>query len=309
MKDTLSEIFSAIKTLPIGERLHQYALLTRLDRPIGIYLLLWPCLWALWIAAEGVPDLGILLVFVLGTVLMRSAGCAINDYADRDIDGQVARTKNRSLATGTVSSREAVAVFVVLSLLAFLLVLTMNALTIYFSFAALGLAAIYPFSKRFTYLPQVFLGAAYAAAIPMAFAAQTGGTSKITWLLYITVVLWALAYDTMYAMADRDDDIRIGVKSTAILFGDSDIAAVAITQAVVLTSLLLVAGQLNFNGWFYSAWLIACALAVFQLFMLADRQPAHCIMAFLNNHYFGLVIFVGIVLHYATANATSLLNQ
>ncbi len=299
MKDKLNEILTSIKPFPIRERLYQYALLTRINRPIGIYLLLWPCLWALWIAAEGVPDFGILLVFVLGTVLMRSAGCAINDYADRKIDGRVARTRTRPLVTGAVSPREAVAVFAVLSLTAFLLVLTMNALTIYFSFAALGLAAIYPFSKRFTYLPQVFLGAAYASAIPMAFAAQTGSTSKVTWLLYITVVLWALAYDTMYAMADRDEDIKIGVKSTAILFGNSDVAAVAFIQAVVLMSLLLVADQLNFDGWFYSAWLIACTLAAFQIFMLADRRPAHCIMAFLNNHYFGMVIFIGIALHYA----------
>ncbi len=299
MKDKLREIIAMVKTRTAGERLRQYALLTRIDRPIGIYLLLWPCLWALWIAAEGVPDLGILLVFVLGTALMRSAGCAINDYADRHIDGRVARTRDRPLATGEVSPREAVAVFAVLSLVAFLLVLTMNRLTIYFSFAALGFAAIYPFSKRFTYLPQVFLGAAYGCAVPMAFAAQTGGTGKITWLLFIIAVLWAVAYDTMYAMADRDDDIRIGVKSTAILFGEADIAVVAGTQALVLFSLLLVGGQLEFGVWYFGAWLIACGLAGFQIFMLADRRPAHCIMAFFNNHYLGMVIFIGIALNYS----------
>ena len=282
----------------IGARLYQYALLTRLNRPIGMYLLLWPCLWALWIAAEGVPDIWVLCVFVLGTALMRSAGCAINDYADRHIDGQVARTHDRPLATGAIGPHEALAVFASLSLMAFLLILTMNALTIYLSFVGLALAAVYPFTKRFTYLPQLFLGIAFAWAIPMAFAAQTGTTTKITWLLYLSTVVWALAYDTMYAMADRDDDIRIGVKSTAILFGEADITVVAAIQAVVLASWLLVAGQLEFSGVFYAAWLIACALAVFQIFMLADRHPTHCITAFLNNHYLGMAIFIGIALHY-----------
>lgn len=292
------QLITTFKAHPIGERLHQYALLTRLDRPIGTYLLLWPCLWALWIAAEGVPDLRILAVFVLGTVLMRSAGCAINDYADRAIDGRVERTKNRPLVTGRISPREALVVFAVLVALAFLLVLTMNALTIYFSIIAVGLAVIYPFSKRFTYMPQIVLGAAYGFSIPMAFAAQTGGTSKITWLIYITAILWTLAYDTMYAMADRDDDIRIGVKSTAILFGSGDVAVVAAIQAVVLLGLLLLGGQLEFDIWYYSAWVVACALVAFQIFMLGDRRPAHCIMAFLNNHYLGMVIFIGIALDY-----------
>lgn len=288
----------------IHDRLYQYGILTRINRPIGIYLLLWPCLWALWIAAEGVPHLGVLCVFVTGTILMRSAGCVINDYADRHIDGQVTRTQNRPLSTGAISPREALGLFAVLSLLAFLLVLTMNKQTIYMSFVGLVLAIIYPFSKRFTYLPQVFLGAAFAWAIPMAFTAQTGGTSKITWLLYITTVLWALAYDTVYAMADRDDDIKIGVKSTAILFGELDITLVAIIQVIVLSSLLLVANQADFSLWFYAAWLLACGLVGFQVFMLADRRPAHCIMAFLNNHYVGLVIFIGIALHYWLAPAT-----
>lgn len=280
------------------ERLHQYAKLTRINRPIGIYLLLWPCMWALWIAAGGVPDLWVLFVFVLGTVLMRSAGCAINDYADRHIDGAVARTKNRPLATGAVHPGEALAVFAVLLVLSFLLVLTLNVQTIVLSFVGLALAIIYPFSKRFTHLPQVFLGAAFSWAIPMAFVAQSGATNKITWLLYITTVLWALAYDTMYAMADRDDDIKIGVKSTAILFADMDITIIALTQVMVMAGLWLVAAQLEFGGWFYGGWWLVAGLLVFQVFMLADRQPAHCMMAFLNSHYAGLMIFLGIVLHY-----------
>ena len=298
IKGEQGNFFTQFCNHPLGERVYQYALLTRAHKPVGIYLLLWPCLWALWIAAEGVPDTWILIVFVLGTVLMRSAGCAINDFADRNIDAHVERTKNRPLATGAVSPREAIGVFLALSILAFFLVLTMNTLTIYISFVGLALAAIYPFAKRFTYLPQIFLGAAFAWAIPMAFTAITNATNKTTWLLYIIVVLWALAYDTIYAMADRDHDLKIGVKSTAILFGDADVTIVAIIEAVVLLGLLLLGGQLEFGIWFYGAWLVTALMTAFLVFMAADRQPAHCLMAFFNHHLLGLIIFIGIVLHY-----------
>ena len=298
IKGESDTFFARLRNRPAGERLYHYARLTRMHKPIGIYLLLWPCLWALWIAAEGVPDWWILVVFVLGTVLMRAAGCAINDYADRDIDARVARTADRPLATGDVTPIEAIAVFVVLSLVAFALVLTMNTYTIQLSFAGVVLAAIYPFAKRYTHLPQIVLGAAFAWTIPMAFAAVTNATGKVAWLLYILAVLWALAYDTIYAMADRDEDLDIGVKSTAILFGDLDVTIVAAVEAIVLLGLLLVAVQLNLGVWFYLAWLVAVLVAAFQIFMIADRHPGHCLYAFLNHHYIGLVLFIGFVLHY-----------
>ena len=206
----------------ILERLEQYTLLTRLNRPIGSLLLLWPTLWALWIAAEGWPDPLVLFVFVCGVFLMRSAGCAINDFADRDIDPHVARTSQRPMATGRISTKEALAVFAGLSLTAFILVLFMNQLTIYMSFVGVALAASYPFMKRFHYMPQVHLGAAFGWAAPMAFTAQANEITAITWLIFMATVLWATAYDTMYAMADREDDLKIGVKSTAILFGEAD---------------------------------------------------------------------------------------
>ena len=299
IKGTFSEFLARFGTTPLGDRLYHYAVLVRLNRPIGIYLLLWPCLWALWAAAEGVPDVGVLVVFVLGTVLMRSAGCAINDYADRDIDGRVARTTARPLATGAVTPREALAVFAALCVVAFVLVLTMNRLTIYLSFGGLVLAAIYPFAKRYTYLPQIVLGAAFGWAIPMAWAAQTGGIDRLAWLIYIIAILWALAYDTMYAMADRDDDVQLGVKSTAILFGDADIPIVAVIQAIVMAGLLLMGGQLALGAWYYTAWVLACALAAYQIFLIGDRHPVHCVRAFLNNHYLGLIIFIGMVCDYA----------
>ena len=281
------------------DRLHQYVLLTRLNRPIGIYLLLWPMLWALWIAAEGIPNPHVLAVFVLGTALMRSAGCAINDYADRHFDPQVARTRARPLAAGTIQPREAVAVFVVLALLAFGLVLTANALTIQLSVGGVLLAACYPYAKRHTYLPQVVLGGAFGWAVPMAFAAQTGELPKIAWLLSLAALLWAVAYDTMYAMADRPDAIKAGVKSTAILFGDADRHMVGLFQILVVLSLLLIGVQAEL-GWIYFGVLIgSSALFGYQQLLIRDRKPAACIRAFLNNHYFGMLVFAGIVLDYA----------
>ena len=281
-----------------GSKIYHYALLIRADKPIGTYLLLWPCLWALWIAAQGTPDFWILTVFVLGTLLMRSAGCAINDFADRHIDPYVARTAGRPLATGAISSKEALGVFVALVLAAFALVLTLNAMTIQLSLVALVLAFVYPFAKRYTYFPQVILGAAFAWAIPMAFAAITDTTPAVGWALYAITVLWTLAYDTIYAMADREDDLKIGVKSTAVLFAQHDLAIVIALEVIVFIGLLLVAQQLALGLWFYPLWTAAALYAAFLLVMIADRHPAHCLFAFLKHHHLGWLIFIGIALSY-----------
>ena len=234
----------------LAGRLGLYAELVRLDRPIGILLLLWPGLWALWIAGEGEPLWWVVLIFVAGTALMRSAGCAINDYADRDFDGHVARTRQRPLASGRVSPREALLVFVVLSLLAFLLVLLLNSKTILMSFVAVALAATYPFMKRYTHLPQLVLGAAFGWAVPMAFSAVTGAVPLLAWLLFAATLTWALVYDTEYAMSDREDDRRIGVQSTAILFGEMDVTIIAGLQVVLLGGLLLVGRSAELGIWY-----------------------------------------------------------
>ncbi len=281
-----------------SDRARVYARLMRMDRPIGTLLLLWPALWALWVAAEGVPDLHVLVVFALGVFLMRSAGCVINDYADRAIDGHVARTKTRPFAQGEVTPREALILFAALCLLAFLLVLTLNTLTILLSFAAVVLAASYPFMKRYTYLPQIHLGMAFAWSVPMAFAAQTGAVPQEAWLLYIAAILWTTAYDTMYAMVDRDDDIRIGVKSTAILFGEQDRLIIGLIQGLALVVLLIAGSRFDLGGAFTLGLLAAAGLAAWQQYLIRNREPAACFRAFLNNNWFGAAIFAGIVLHY-----------
>ena len=250
------------------------------------------------------PRLDILIIFVLGTVLTRSAGCAINDYADRHIDGHVGRTRTRPLASGALTPRDALLAAAVLMLAAFGLVLLTNALTILLSFGALALAAVYPFAKRYTHWPQVVLGAAFAWAIPMAFAAQSGSVTFNAWVLFLAVVLWAVAYDTLYAMADREDDRRIGVKSTAILFGRADLALVGLVHVMVL-ALLVVLGVLDGRGaFYYGALVIAAALAVRQLHLARHREPAACIRAFLSNNLSGLVIFTGILLDFASQGGT-----
>jgi len=286
------------KQLPpkLRDRLAEYLLLMRADKPIGIFLLLWPTLWALWIAAEGSPDGLVLFVFVSGVILMRSAGCVINDYADRKIDPHVERTQQRPIAAGRVSPREALLVFASLCLLAFLLVLLMNSLTIMLSFIGVVLAAIYPFMKRYTYLPQVFLGLAFGWAVPMAWAAQTGEVDRIAWLLLTATVVWATAYDTMYAMVDRRDDIKVGVKSTAILFGDADKLIIAGLQATVVLILLIIGLQTGLGLYFYLGLLVATGLAVYQQYLIRDRDEAACFSAFLNNNWFGAAIFAGLVL-------------
>lgn len=280
------------------DRLRQYYYLTRLHRPIGIFLLLWPTLWALWIAAEGKPSIGVLVIFVTGVVLMRSAGCVINDYADRKIDPQVTRTRERPIATGKVSPREALLLFVVLCLVAFGLVLLTNPLTIYLSVGGALLAAIYPFMKRYTHLPQVVLGMTFAWAVPMAFAAQTGSISKLAWLIYVITVVWAVIYDTMYAMVDREDDIKIGVKSTAILFGEADRVILLILQVLMFLGFFLLGKQVGLGSPYYYGVGVAMVLAVYQQFLIHWREPKGCFAAFLNNHWLGLAIFIGIVANY-----------
>jgi len=277
----------------------EYALLMRLDRPIGIFLLLWPTLWALWIAAEGVPRIGVLLVFVFGVALMRSAGCVINDYADRKIDPHVERTRERPIAAGRVTPNEALKLFAALIVTAFLLVLFMNSLTIMLSFVGVILAALYPFTKRYTYLPQLFLGAAFGWAVPMAFAAQTGAVPQVAWLLFIATVLWATAYDTIYAMVDRKDDIKVGVKSTAILFGDLDRVIIGIIQGMVLLTLIVVGVQLKLGIFYYLGLLVAAGLSGYQQWLIRDRHLPLCFKAFLNNHWFGMAVFLGLLLNYA----------
>jgi 4-hydroxybenzoate polyprenyltransferase len=284
----------------LKERVRQYGLLMRIDRPIGTLLLLWPALWALWIAGEGRPDPFVTLVFVLGVFIMRSAGCVINDYADRNLDPHVARTRGRPLAAGHVAPREALLLFLCLCLIAFALVLTLNRLTLLLSLAALPLTASYPFMKRFTYLPQVHLGVAFGWAVPMAFAAQTNGVPPVAWLILTGVVLWAVAYDTMYAMVDREDDIYVGVKSTAILFGELDRLMIGIVQLCFFVVMLLLGSQLELGPFYYSSLAIAGGLAVYQQYLIRERAPAACFKAFLNNNWLGAVIFVGLIAHYAT---------
>ena len=290
----------AILDLPpkIGNKLRLYAQLIRLDKPIGSYLLLWPALWALAIAGNGSPDGWVLFVFVCGVFLMRSAGCAINDYADREIDLHVSRTRDRPLTSGKISAREALAVFAVLGLLAFLLVLSLNQLTIWLSIGGIVLAASYPFMKRYHYLPQVHMGAAFGWSVPMAYAAQTDSLPKMAWLLYVATVVWAVAYDTIYSMVDRDDDLRIGVKSTAILFGDYERLLIGLFQGLFMLAMLLVGIDLGFSAIYYIGLLLALLLLVFQQFLIADRAPEHCFIAFLNNHWVGAIVFFGIMAHY-----------
>jgi 4-hydroxybenzoate polyprenyltransferase len=280
------------------DRLLQYAYLMRLHKPVGFFLLLWPTLWAIWIASEGAPDPLVLFVFVAGVLLMRSAGCVINDFADRRFDPHVARTRERPIATGRVEPREALILFAVLCLCAFGLVLLMNRLTVYLSLVGGLLAASYPFMKRYTYLPQVFLGAAFGWAIPMAFAAQTGGVPKVAWLLFVANVLWATAYDTMYGMVDREDDIKIGVKSTAILFGDADRIIIAVIQLFSLGALLLVGQTVGLGGYYYFGLLLASGFALYEQYLIRKRDPGLCFQAFLNNNWFGAAVFSGIALDY-----------
>ena len=278
------------------ERLGEYARLIRLDRPVGIYLLLWPTLWALWIAADGLPPVDTLFIFVAGVVLMRSAGCAINDFADRHIDPHVERTRSRPLARGSIRPWEAVVVFLFLSAIAFLLVLLTNALTVMFALVAVTLAATYPFMKRVHSLPQVHLGAAFAWAVPMAFTAvHNEFPPPIAWLLFVTTLTWTVVYDTFYGMVDRDYDVALGVRSTAILFGEQDRLITGILQVLVWLGLYLVGQQAGFGGIYLGTLVVVAMLMFYQQFLIFDREPEACFRAFRNNHHLGLVVLAGMV--------------
>lgn len=274
----------------------QYFYLMRLHRPIGIFLLLWPALWALWIAGNGKPNPWIVIIFIVGVVLMRSAGCVINDFADRNYDGMVARTKDRPLVTGKVSAKEAIILFVVLIFMAFGLVLFLNRLTVLLSIVAVLLATLYPFTKRFIHAPQLVLGLAFNWGVPMAFAAQTGSLPPVTWLVFLISVLWTLIYDTQYAMVDRADDLIIGIKSTAILFGRADKLIIGVLQIMVLALLILLGLILSCRSAYYLCLALAAALSLYQQYLIWQREPQLCFKAFLNNHWFGLVVFLGLAL-------------
>jgi 4-hydroxybenzoate polyprenyltransferase len=280
-------------------RLKNFVSLTRFDRPIGIYLLLWPTLTALWIAAEGWPGWHLLLVFVLGTVLTRSAGCILNDLADMKFDGQVKRTQDRPLVSGRMDPLEALFLAAGIAFVSLLLVLTTNIFTVYMSVFAVIIAMIYPFMKRYTYLPQAFLGVAFSWGIPMTFTAVNNEIANVAWLLLIANLLWVVAYDTEYAMVDRDDDIRLGIKSTAILFADLDKPMIAILQISFLVTLLLIPRSVELSVYYYFGICGAAGLFIYQHYLIWNRSREGCFEAFLNNHWVGLSIFLGIVVHYA----------
>lgn len=281
------------------EKLKLYAELIRFNRPIGTYLLLWPTLWALWFASKGIPDFKYLIIFSLGVFLMRSAGCAINDYADRDIDIHVDRTKNRPITSGRMSAKEALGVFAVLILASFLLVIQLNTNTILLSIVAVILAATYPFMKRYHHFPQVHLGAAFAWSIPMSYTAITNSPPPLqAWLLYLATMFWTTAYDTQYGMVDKVDDLKIGVKSTAILFGKFDNAIIGSLQALALIFICIVGILENSGILFYTSIIIAAALVIYQQTLTRNREPAKCLQAFLNNNWLGMIIFIGIAADY-----------
>ncbi|MBK4784818.1 MAG: 4-hydroxybenzoate octaprenyltransferase [Pantoea sp. Pent] len=284
------------KTLTMS-KWQAYSRLMRIDKPIGTLLLLWPTLWALWLSGIAIPPLSVLLVFVLGVFVMRAAGCVINDYADRNVDGHVKRTAARPLASGAVTEKEAKLLFAGLGLLAFLLVLTMNRMTILLSFGGLALAWVYPFMKRYTHLPQVVLGAAFGWAIPMGWAAVSESLPFVCWLVFLANICWTVVYDTQYAMVDRDDDLKIGVKSTAILFGRYDKLIIGLLQLAALGLMALVGILLHLNGAFYWSLLLAGGLFVHQQKLIAGRERELCFQAFLNNNYVGLVLFIGVLLN------------
>ena len=284
------------KTLTMS-KWQAYSRLMRIDKPIGTLLLLWPTLWALWLSGMAIPPLSVLVVFVLGVFVMRAAGCVINDYADRNVDGHVKRTAARPLASGAVTEKEAKLLFAGLGLLAFLLVLTMNRMTILLSFGGLALAWVYPFMKRYTHLPQVVLGAAFGWAIPMGWAAVSESLPFVCWLVFLANICWTVAYDTQYAMFDRDDDLKIGVKSTAILFGRYDKLIIGLLQLAALGLMALVGILLHLNGAFYWSLLLAGGLFVHQQKLIAGRERELCFQAFLNNNYVGLVLFIGVLLN------------
>ncbi len=284
--------------MKVLSRLGAYARLVRLHQPVGIWLLLWPTLWALWIAGEGRPDQRVFIVFVLGTVVLRSAGCIINDYADRKIDAHVWRTKDRPLATGEVSVPEALTLFVVLMLVGLGLVLTMNRLTVMLAVIGAFITILYPFTKRFISFPQLVLGIAFSWGVPMAFAAQLGTVPTVGWALFAMTIAWGVIYDTEYAMADRVDDLKIGVRSVAILLGDMDRLFVGVMQILFLTALVLIGQSVGRGAWFFAGTVLAALIFVYQQFLIRDRDSALCFTAFRNNAIFGAYVFASIMLDY-----------
>ena len=288
-----------VRIMNLHARLSAYGRLMRIDKPIGTFLLLWPMLWALWIAGEGHPDGQIILIFSAGVFLMRSAGCVINDFADRDFDPHVERTKTRPLAAGEVSAREALGLFIALGLTAFGLVLMTNMLTVMLSFAAIGLAALYPFMKRYTHWPQLFLGTAFSMAIPMAFAAQTDAVPAAAWLIVIANICWVVAYDTMYAMVDVDDDLQVGVKSTAILFGSRCREIIALFQLAFIAIMIAVGLSFGLDWPYFAGIATATGIAIYHQTLIFNRKREQCFRAFLNNNYLGATLFIAIVLSYA----------
>ena len=280
-------------------RIEEYALLARLDRPIGTWLLLWPALWGLWIAGAGRPHPRVLIVFVAGVFVMRAAGCVINDYADRNIDPHVRRTRDRPLAARRVAPREALYLFAVLITVALYLVTRLDLLTIKLAFIGAAMTVSYPFVKRIFPMPQLYLGISFGGwSVPMAFAAESGTVPRVAWVLYIAAVMWAAIYDTMYAMVDREDDLKVGVKSSAILFADMDKLLIGVMQAMMLFALVLAGRSMKFGQWYDSGVIAAGLLFLYQQWLIRKREPAGCLKAFFNNQYVGAVIFIGIMLQY-----------
>ncbi len=280
-------------------QVRNYGKLMRIDKPVGVWLLLWPTLWALWLAGEGHPNQGLFVVFVVGVFIMRSAGCVLNDYVDRNIDPYVERTRNRPIASGAVTPTEALTLFVALGLIAIGLATMLNRPAQLLAIVAAGLTLAYPFIKRFVSIPQFILGAAFGWAVPMVFAAQTGTVPQLAWVVFGAALIWAVIYDTYYAMVDRDDDRKLGVKSTALLFGDADLFVLGGLQLIMLLALVFVGLRAELGFWYYLSVAIAAGLMAYHQWLARDRQPAGCFAAFLHNHFIGLVVFIGIVLHYS----------
>ena len=280
-------------------QVRNYGKLMRIDKPVGVWLLLWPTLWALWLAGEGHPNQGLFVVFVVGVFIMRSAGCVLNDYVDRNIDPYVERTRNRPIASGAVAPTEALTLFVALGLIAIGLATMLNRPAQLLAIVAAGLTLAYPFIKRFVSIPQFILGAAFGWAVPMVFAAQTGTVPQLAWVVFGAALIWAVIYDTYYAMVDREDDRKLGVKSTALLFGDADLFVLGGLQLIMLLALVFVGLRAELGFWYYLSVAIAAGLMAYHQWLARDRQPAGCFAAFLHNHFIGLVVFIGIVLHYS----------
>jgi 4-hydroxybenzoate polyprenyltransferase len=295
----MRKLFTGDAAPELVAQIRNYGKLMRIDKPIGIWLLLWPTLWALWIAGDGHPSQGLFVVFVFGVFIMRSAGCVLNDYVDRNIDPYVERTRDRPIASGAVAPMEALTLFFALSLIAIGLATMLNRPAQLLAIVAAGLTVSYPFIKRFVSIPQFILGAAFGWAVPMAFAAETGGTPELAWVVFGAALIWAVIYDTFYAMVDREDDRKLGVKSTALLFGDVDLFVIGGLQLVMLLALIFIGIRSEFGFWYYLSVAGAAGLMAYHQWLARERQPAGCFAAFLNNHYIGLVVFIGIVLQYS----------